>query len=531
MVIKTQNYDDRFPDLHKTGSALRQGLGAGALAAIIVAIVSGAAGASPLTRHAPSDSVPSRLSLLHKVLIYAKEGSKKLTDGRWNLGQSEANLGLKLSADETRQLMACTGRIVCQQPWGEVFASASSVLKPDLLVTAKHVFSKVRGGRGSVGSCSFRSFLHRRTAIPVLVEKDQRTGYFLNNEDFIVVRLKRDLPGCTPFAIPPADTSLPDGEKIFSATGYQLRALNRLSDREPVLAKGSVRGVFSPYLGGVPFYSTDIDLDKRGSGGAIFALKDGRPVADDEGRLIMRGILVAHGPRAKSGKPFSEEQNYTIVNGLQAASRELVVGKAREPRTIAPAPCLPGETARIEVLSEPVAPPQSLALSPLLQQKTCKRETDRASTDCLAQELKEIVKGIETLAVARRGKEKHEFRLRNGTSCPVCFTYDRCNDYGCWDETVLASAKSTLFAGAGERAPTIKNPQFCMLAGGPTYVHPSLPHRNPERKLISMIGQRAAPEAPFLAAKEKAKRAGVWTLTEEDIRGVSPEQIRKLRGY
>jgi Trypsin-like peptidase domain len=487
-----------------------------------------------MTRHAPHAAVSQQTALLHRVVIYAKEGSTKLIDGRWNLGQSEARLGLKLSPDETKQLMACTGRIVCQQPWGEVFASAASVLRPDLLVTAKHVFAKVRGGPVSVGSCSFRSFLHRRTAIPVLVEKDQRTGYFLNNEDFIVVRLKRALPGCTPFAIAAADSSLSEGEEIFSATGYQLRALNRLSDREPVLAKGTVRGVFNPYLGGVPFYSTDIDLDKGGSGGAVFALKDGRAVADDEGRLTLRGILVAHGPRAKSGKPFSEEQNYTIINGLQAAFRELVKGKAQEPTAIATASCVPGETAKIEVLSEPVPSPQALALSPLLQQKACKRDAGKDGADCLAQELEEIVKGIETLAVARRGKEKLEFRLRNGTSCPVCFTYNRCNDYGCWDETVLASAKSTLFAGAGERAPTIRNPQFCMLAGGPVYVHPTLPHRNPERKFVGAAFSRqgaAAPEAQFLTAKEKAKREGVWTLTEEDIRGLSLEQIRQMRGY
>jgi hypothetical protein len=51
--------------------------------------------------------------------------------------------------------------------------------------------------------------------------------------------------------------------------------------------------------------------------------------------------------------------------------------------------------------------------------------------------------------------------LKNDTSCRICFTYNRCNDYGCWDETVRLSAESTLFAGAGERAPVIKNPQFC----------------------------------------------------------------------
>jgi len=34
-----------------------------------------------------------------------------------------------------------------------------------------------------------------------------------------------------------------------------------------------------------------------------------------------------------------------------------------------------------------------------------------------------------------------------------------------------------------------------------------------------------------LAAKDKAKREGVWMLTEEDIRGLSLRQISELRGY
>ena len=64
----------------------------------------------------PSESISSRISLFRQVLIYAKEGSPKLVDGRWNLGQSESKLGIKLSADETKQLMACTGQIVCETP-------------------------------------------------------------------------------------------------------------------------------------------------------------------------------------------------------------------------------------------------------------------------------------------------------------------------------------------------------------------------------------------------------------------------------
>ena len=233
----------------------RPGLGAGALAAIMLAIamvaaVSCAVDASPLVTGRSSDSISSRISLLHRVLIYAKEGTGKLVDGRWNLSQAESKLGIKLSADETKQLMACTGKIVCSNRGDEVFASASSVLRPDLLVTAKHVFAKGRGGAVSPGWCSFRSFLHRNVAIPIRVEKDQRKGYFLNNEDFIVVRLKRALKDCTSFAINDSDASLSEGEEIFSATAYQRRSLNKLSSREPVLAKGTIRSVSSGVFGG-----------------------------------------------------------------------------------------------------------------------------------------------------------------------------------------------------------------------------------------------------------------------------------------
>ncbi|HUU26085.1 MAG TPA: trypsin-like peptidase domain-containing protein, partial [Methyloceanibacter sp.] len=251
---------------------MRQGLGASLLAATMVAAVSFAAAASPLpTGDSPSDPIASHISLLHRVLIYGKDGSRKLVDGRWNLGQAQSKLGIALLDDETKQLMACTGRIVCDNPGGEeVFASAASVLRPDLLVTAKHVFSHGRGRAVSFGWCSFRSFLHRSTAIPIVVETDQRKGYFLNNEDFVVVRLKRALKDCNAFAINGTDSSLSEGEQVFSATGTQRRTLNKISSREPVLAKGTIRSVSSGVFGGAPFYYADIDLDEGGSGGAVF---------------------------------------------------------------------------------------------------------------------------------------------------------------------------------------------------------------------------------------------------------------------
>ena len=525
---------------------MRQGLGAGALVAIVVAIVSFAVEASPLvTGSAPPDSVSSRMSLLHRVLIYAKEGSRKLVDGRWNLGRAESKLGIELSADETKQLMACTGKIVCSNSDGEVFASAASVLRPDLLVTAKHVFTHGRGGAVSFGWCSFRSFLHRNVAIPVRVERDQRKGFFLNNEDFIVVRLKRELKGCNAFALNNSDSFLSEGEPIFSATSYQRHHLNKISSREPVVAKGKIRSVSSGFFGGPPFYYADIDLDEGGSGGAVFALKDGRPVSDDEGRLILRGILVGTGPRARNGRPYSEDRNYTIVIGLQREFRELVEGKAqRPPAVVKRAFCLQDQAAKIDVISEPV-PSTEPEPVPALQPDGCSGETgeDNAKCERIAKELKKLAKGIETLAASSRTRKQHQFKLRNDTSCPICFSYRRCNDYGCWDEAVRASAKSTLFAGVSKRAPVIKNPQFCMsgqlladwrppLPPRRPVLPPPLPPRNPGQRLAGVADSRAvAPGAVFLAAKDKAKREGVWTLTAEDIRGLSLDQIKELRGY
>jgi hypothetical protein len=464
---------------------LRQDLGAGALAAIMVAIVSFAVGASPLVNNSsPAEPVSSKTSVFHQVLVYAKEGSPRLADGRWNLSQSESKLGIKLSADETKQLMACTGQIVCETPGihdededrvgVKVTATAVSVLRPDLLVTAKHIFFKGRRAVVPFGSCSFRSYLRRKVAIPVVVEKDQRRGYVFNNEDFIVVRLKRQLDGCSSFAINDSDSSLREGKPILSVTGRQVHILNKISDREPVLARGKIRKGFSgQVLGGPPFYYADIDFDVGGSGGAVFALRDRRPrfphaghphaapVSDDEGRLILRGISVAYGPHAKNGRPYSDERNYTIIIGLQAEFRDLVKGKAHKPPAVEPAPCLQAGSAKINVISESVALTQLETLAHSLQQYACSRKAmpdrkaGKAKANCA-----ELAKGLK-LAASQRIKEKHEFTLKNGTGCKICFTYNRCNDYGCWDEAVRLSAKSTLFAGVGERAPVIKNPQFC----------------------------------------------------------------------
>jgi hypothetical protein len=58
---------------------------------------------------------------------------------------------------------------------------------------------------------------------------------------------------------------------------------------------------------------------------------------------------------------------------------------------------------------------------------------------------------------------------------------------------------------------------------------PPLPPRKPEQRSDSR--EHAVPETKFMAAKAKAQREGVQSLTSEDVRGLSLEQIKELRGY
>jgi hypothetical protein len=63
---------------------------------------------------------------------------------------------------------------------------------------------------------------------------------------------------------------------------------------------------------------------------------------------------------------------------------------------------------------------------------------------------------------------------------------------------------------------------------------PPLPPRKPDQtaKAANDSHEHAVePNGKFTAAKEKAKREGVHTLTSEDVRGLSQEQIKSLRGY
>jgi hypothetical protein len=58
----------------------------------------------------------------------------------------------------------------------------------------------------------------------------------------------------------------------------------------------------------------------------------------------------------------------------------------------------------------------------------------------------------------------------------------------------------------------------------------------PTRTATAKAGPAAAPvkqdpDARFKAVQAKAKRVGVERLTQKDIEGLSPEQIKQLRGY
>ena len=77
---------------------------------------------------------------------------------------------------------------------------------------------------------------------------------------------------------------------------------------------------------------------------------------------ILRGISVAYGLRAKNGKPYSDERNYTVIIGLQAEFRDLVEGKGEMPAAVEPAACVQGGAAKITVMSDAAPSSQSEAL-------------------------------------------------------------------------------------------------------------------------------------------------------------------------
>ena len=63
---------------------------------------------------------------------------------------------------------------------------------------------------------------------------------------------------------------------------------------------------------------------------------------------------------------------------------------------------------------------------------------------------------------------------------------------------------------------------------------PPLPPRKPQDTSTGPSDSREhaiVPDGRFIAAKEKAQREGVHSLTSDDVRGLSQEQLKELRGY
>jgi hypothetical protein len=81
-----------------------------------------------------------------------------------------------------------------------------------------------------------------------------------------------------------------------------------------------------------------------------------------------------------------------------------------------------------------------------------------------------------------------------------------------------------------------RNPEVARIKSPATDAEssPPLPPRKPDQTPTTASDSREhaiEPDSKFIAAKEKAKREGVHTLTSEDVRGLSQEQIKELRGY
>ena len=139
------------------------------------------------------------------------------------------------------------------------------------------------------------------------------------------------------------------------------------------------------------------------------------------------------------------------------------MGKAQKPAVVEPASCPEGGAPKIDVISVSVPPAQSETLAPLRQQGAELAEGLELAATQRAKQAPATQKRLKQKPVKQEPdrKAKYEFTWKNDTSCRICFSYDRCNDYGCWDQAVRLSAKSSLFAGVSEKAPAIKIQQFC----------------------------------------------------------------------
>ena len=308
------------------------------LAALTIAIASFATEAAPLNTSYGFKDLESKSQLLHNVYIISKNGKYinprdvaelRKSDGRWNLSQSESKLGVKVTDEQTGQLMACIGEIICPTLVSKNEATAVSVLRPDMLVTARHVFFAKDGkNEVSINKCTFHNYLNQKAKIPVVVYHNN-AGFYFNNFDYVVVRLKTKLAGCNSFGIDKAGSLLELGNQFFSVTTNQKGMLNPISSKEPVVARGEIKQVFEGAFDGPSMYWTDVDLGGGGSGGAIFALdRQGNLVVGEDGRLAMKAMATASGTGAKNGQPYKGELrrgNQSILIGLDSTFMKVIL--------------------------------------------------------------------------------------------------------------------------------------------------------------------------------------------------------------
>jgi hypothetical protein len=143
----------------------------------------------------------------------------------------------------------------------------------------------------------------------------------------------------------------------------------------------------------------------------------------------------------------------------------------------------------------------------------------------------------------------------NGCCRPQQAAYAKPNRSS-WENPQARPRRPELIKASSVRAPPISKPRQLIKANSvkPTQpvntvpestkassLEPSapLPQRKPEQpptnaSVPSREGSNTVEqerEAKFKAAEAKAKREGVDSLTSEDIEGLSPEQLKELRGY
>jgi hypothetical protein len=297
-------------------------------ALLIIAATLSSAGAMPIIRidelHMHLLQPAYNISKTEKSINSKDIADLRKSDGRWNLNASESKLGVKLSDEEKRQLMACLGKITCLTLHGKNQGTAMSVLRPDLLVTTRHAFVRHDGKpEALLNTCTFHNYLNLRTNIPVVVSHDQgKSGHYFNNFDYIVLQLKAPLKGCNGFAVDRSEALLKPGARFVSVSITQSGMLNRVTRAEPVIAKGEVKQVFEGAFDGPSMYWTDVDLGAGGSGGGIFALdQQGSLLTGEDRRLVIKAMAIATGAGGKNGEPYGgqlEKGNQSILVGIDS---------------------------------------------------------------------------------------------------------------------------------------------------------------------------------------------------------------------